>query len=78
MKKFVLYTNPNNVTNYAYCAEGAYNANEVLKQAKRFPGSYRILFQGKGNAEKIEQIKSQFASFKFVWSLDQKGLWQMR
>ena len=66
MKKFVLYTNPNNVSNYAYCVEGAYDANEVLKSAKAFPGSYRILFQGKGNDEKIEQIKSQFGNYKFV------------
>ncbi len=66
MKKFVLYTNPNNVSNYAYCAEGAFDANEVLKSAKAFPGSYRILFQGKGNEAKIEEIKSQFGNFKFV------------
>ena len=66
MKKFVLYTNPNNVTNYAQCAEGAFEANEVLKSAKAFPGSYRILFSGKGNADKIEQIKDQFRNYKFV------------
>ena len=66
MKKFVLYTNPNNVTNYAYCAEGAFEANEVLKSAKAFPDSYRILFSGKGNADKIEQIKDQFRNYKFV------------
>ena len=66
MKKFVLYTNPNNVSNYAYCAEGAYDANEVLKSAKSFPGSYKILYTGKGNEKKIAEIKSQFASYKFV------------
>ena len=66
MKKFVLYTNPNNVTNYAYCAAGAYDANEILKSAKSYPGSYRILYQGKGNDEKIAEIKSQFGNFKFV------------
>lgn len=66
MKKFVLYTNPNNVSNYAYCAEGAYDANEVLRSAKSFPGSYRILYTGKGTEEKIETVKLQFASFKFV------------
>jgi hypothetical protein len=54
------------VSNYAYCAEGAYDANEVLKSAKAFPGSYRILYTGKGTEEKIEAVKSQFASFKFV------------
>ena len=66
MKKFVLYTNPNNVSNYAYCADGAYDANEVLKSAKAFPDSYRIIYQGKGNEEKIEEIKSQFGNYKFV------------
>ena len=45
MKKFVLYTNPNNVSNYAYCVIGAFEANEVLKSAKSYPGSYRILYQ---------------------------------
>jgi len=41
-------------------------ANEVLKSAKAFPGSYRILFSGKGNADKIEQMKSQFSNYRFV------------
>jgi hypothetical protein len=66
MKKFVLYTNPNNVTNYAYCVVGAFDSNEVLESAKSFPGSYRILYQGKGNEKKIEEIKSQFGNYKFV------------
>ena len=66
MKKFVLYTNPNNVSNYAYCADGAFDANEILKSAKAFPGSYRILYQGKGNEAKIEEIKDQFRNYKFV------------
>ena len=66
MKKFVLYTNPNNVTNYAYCAIGAHDANDVLQSAKAYPGSYRILFQGKGSDAKIKEIKDQFRNFKFV------------
>ena len=66
MKKFVLYTNPNNVTNYAYCAVGAFEANEVLKSAKSYPGSYKILFNGKGNDAKIEEVKKTFAGYKFV------------
>jgi hypothetical protein len=66
MKKFVLYTNPNNVSNYAYCAIGAFDANEVLKSARSYPGSYRILYQGKGTPEKIEQMKSQFENYRFV------------
>jgi urease alpha subunit len=66
MKKFVLYTNPNNVTNAAYCAAGAFDANQVLKSAKSYPGSYIILYKGKGNDEKIAEIKSQFRNYKFV------------
>lgn len=66
MKKFVLYTNPNNATNYAYSAVGAFEANEVLKSAKSFPGSYKILFNGKGNDEKIEEVKKTFTGYKFV------------
>jgi len=66
MKKFVLYTNPNNVSNRAYCVVGAYDANAVLKGAKEYPGSYSILYQGKGTDDKIEEIKDQFRSYKFV------------
>ena len=65
MKKFVLYTNPNNVTNRAYCSIGAFEANEVLRNAKSYPGSYTILYQGKGNDKKIEEMKKMFSNYNF-------------
>lgn len=63
--KFVLYTNPNNITNYAYCAEGP-EANEVLRNAKKYRDSYTILYQGRGNDEDIEKAKEMFSNYTFV------------
>lgn len=65
-RKFVLYTNPNNVTNKAYIADGARNANGVLKSAETYPGSYTILYQGTGNNEDITKVKQLFPYFRFV------------
>lgn len=64
--KFVLYTNPNNVTNFAYKAVGAREANEVLQSAKAFPDSYRILHQGRGNEQDINTACTRFGYYKFV------------
>ena len=64
--KFVLYTNPNNETNFAYKAIGARKANEVLQSAKEFPGSYRILLIGKGNEQDINATCAQFGDYIFV------------
>jgi hypothetical protein len=65
-RKFVLYTNPNNVTNYAYIADGAYKANDVLEGARTYPGSYTILFKGMGNDKAIQKAKDSFSNFEFV------------
>ena len=65
-RKFVLYTNPNNVTNKAYMADGAYSANQVLNSAKNYPDSYKILFTGTGNDEAIQKAKDSFTFFEFV------------
>ncbi len=65
-RKFVLYTNPNNVTDSAYIADGAYDANQVLNSAKTYPGSYTILHQGMGNDEAIQKAKQLFPRFRFV------------
>jgi hypothetical protein len=65
-RKFVLYTNPNNVTNKAYMADGAYSANQVLNSARTYPDSYTILFTGMGNDEAIQKAKEPFSSFEFV------------
>ena len=64
--KFVLYTNPNNVTNFAYKAVGAMEANDVLRNAKAFPDSYRILHQGRGNEQDINTACTRFGYYKFV------------
>lgn len=64
-RKFVLYTNPNNVTNRAYCADGAMEANEVLSEAKAFPGSYKILYKGMGNNEAIQKAQQSLHNYQF-------------
>ena len=63
--KFVLYTNPNNITNRAYTAVGALDVNRVLKSSQIYPDSYRILFQGKGNDEDIKKQQLLFSHYQF-------------
>jgi hypothetical protein len=58
--KFVLYTNPNNVTNRAYTAIGAMDVKQVINGAREYRDSYRILYQGKGNEEDIKKAQSIF------------------
>jgi hypothetical protein len=65
-RKFVLYTNPNNVTSNAYIADGAFNANRVLNSANNYPDSYTILHQGMGNDEAIQKAKQLFPYYRFV------------
>jgi hypothetical protein len=65
MKKFLLYTNPNNVTNRAYTAVGAQEVNDVLRSSRNYPDSYRILFQGKGNDETIKKSQQMFTYYQF-------------
>ena len=63
--KFVLYTNPNNVTSMAYTASGAMAVKFVLDRAREYRDSYRILYQGKGNAEDIKKAQSMFPYYQF-------------
>ena len=63
--KFVLYANPNNVTNRAYTARGAQDANAVLRSARTYPLSYWILFQGTGSAEDIARAQALFSYYRF-------------
>ena len=64
-KKFVLYTNPNNVTNRAYTAVGAIEVHGVLKGSREYPDSYRILFEGVGNEEDIKRVQEGFSDYRF-------------
>lgn len=63
--KFVLYTNPNNVTNRAYTAVGAMDVKQVLNGAREYRDSYRILYQGKGNDEDIKKAQAMFEYYQF-------------
>ena len=63
--KFVLYTNPNNITNRAYTAVGAHDANKVLNGAKEYRDSYRILYQGMGTADDVKKAQSMFPQYQF-------------
>ena len=42
-QKFILYTNPNNVTNRGYVVIGTKHVKEVLRDAKSYPGIYILL-----------------------------------
>lgn len=64
-KKFILYTNPNNVTNRAYSAIGAADVRQVKKDSRTYSGSYRILFEGTGTDADIEQTKAIFSNYSF-------------
>jgi hypothetical protein len=65
-QKFLLYTNPNNVTNFAYIALGAYHVNEVLRSARSYPDSYTILLKGMGKEEDVKTACAQFRYYKFI------------
>jgi hypothetical protein len=65
-QKFLLYTNPNNVTNFAYTATGARSVNEVLRRARSYPDSYTILYQGMGKESDVKTACEQFRYYKFV------------
>jgi hypothetical protein len=60
-----LWTNPNNITSKAYSSIGA-DDNEVLKSAKIYDGSYRILYSGRGNDDDIKRMKALFSDYNFV------------
>ena len=64
-QKFMLYTNPNNVTNAAYVVWGP-DVKEVSKVAYIYPGSYKILYQGRGTSEDAAKIaNSMFRGYTF-------------
>lgn len=65
-QKFIIYTNPNNVTNYAYAEFGNREVKETLSAARQYPGSYWILYQGKGTIQDMEKIKKDFSNYKFA------------
>ena len=64
-QKFILYTNPNNVTSRAYTAIGAVDVRKVKKDSRTYSDSYRILFEGAGTADDIEKTKAIFSNYKF-------------
>ena len=63
-QKFLLYTNPNNVTNMAYLATGR-DVADVLRKARIYTDSYEILYQGRGDETDINKAKETFSYYKF-------------
>lgn len=63
-KSFLIYTNPNNITNKAYLAIGT-DVSEVKRSAREFPGSYQILHQGKGD-KAYHSAKKIFSDYSIV------------
>jgi hypothetical protein len=64
-QKFVLYTNPNNVTSRAYTCIGTKNVNQLKKDAYKYQGSYRIIFEGSGTEEQIKKTQELFSYYTF-------------
>jgi len=62
-QKFILYTNPNNITNAAYVS---YAVKRLLHKANLFPDSYHILYSGRGTDEDISKAKRLFPQYKFT------------
>ena len=62
--KFLLYTNPNNITNFAYTAIGS-KVKDILNRAKLYPDSYEILYQGTGTNDDLQKAISRFSEYKF-------------
>ena len=63
-RKFVLYTNPNNITNNAYVTIGD-RVKNVLSSARLYPGSYEILYQAIGTNADLDKAKALFPNYKF-------------
>lgn len=63
--KFLLYTNPNNITNNAYIVVGNDEVRNVIQSSKKYPGSYNILYQGKGTNSDLQKIKSMYSNYVF-------------
>lgn len=64
--KFIIYTNPNNSTgNNAYVAVGAYDVNKIVRDAKEYPGSCAILYQGQGTNDDLQKAKAMFHDYRF-------------
>ena len=63
-KKFLLYTNPNNVTNRGYVAIGE-DVKDVLRSSREYKDSYTILYQGTGTNEDLQKAKSMYSNYRF-------------
>jgi hypothetical protein len=71
--KFVLYTNPGNSTNAGYVAIGNEDVREVLRDAKKYSDSYKILYQGSGTQDDLVKAKQMFSNYRFGnESIDEK------
>jgi hypothetical protein len=71
--KFVLYTNPGNSTNAGYVAIGNEDVREVLRDAKKYSDSYKILYQGSGTQDDLVKAKQMFSDYRFGnESIDEK------
>jgi len=64
-KKFLLYTNPNNITNKAYVALGD-DIKSVMQSSRAYPGSYTILYTAMGTNEDLQKAKEMFSNYSFT------------
>jgi hypothetical protein len=65
-EKFLLYTNPNNSTNRAYVAIGSDKVKDVMSDARKYAGSYTILYGPvKGTNADIQKAISMCGDYNF-------------
>ena len=64
-KKFLLYTNPNNITNMAYVALGD-SIKRVMQSSRAYPDSYTILYTAMGTNEDLQKAKAMFSNYSFT------------
>lgn len=64
-EKFLLYTNPNNSTNRGYVVIGSAGVKDVINSAKKYAGSYVILYQGSGTNDDLQKAKKMMPQFDF-------------
>jgi hypothetical protein len=73
-EKFLLYTNPNNSTNRAYVAIGSDKVKDVVSSARKYAGSYQILYgPAKGDNADLQKAIGMWSDYNFGDAVIREG-----
>ena len=73
-EKFLLYTNPNNSTNRAYVAIGSDKVKDVVSSARKYAGSYQILYGPvRGTNADLQKAISMWSDYSFGDAVIREG-----